>query len=171
VLYDFLALVAGGQVEIDVRPLAALLREKALEEELHLHGIDRRDRKRVADGAVGRRAAALREDAVLQAEAHDVPDDQEVPGEIELLDHRELLLDLGLGLRRQRTKPGARAVPRDLAQERGGRFSGRQRVVGELVAQVREREIESLRQLASAVDRLRDVREELRHLGRALKTP
>ena len=106
-----------------------------------------------------------------QAEAHDVPDDQEVAGEIELLDHRELLLDLGLGLRRQRTEAGARAVPGDLAQKRRRRLAGRQRIVGKSVAQVREREVEALRELARAVEGLRDVREELRHLGRALEVP
>ena len=65
VLDDALALVARGQVEVDVGPLAALLREEALEEQLHLHRIDRGDRERVADGAVGGRAAPLHEDAVL----------------------------------------------------------------------------------------------------------
>ncbi len=52
VLDDFLALVAGGEVEVDVGPLAPLLREEALEEELHLHRVDRRDRERVTDRAV-----------------------------------------------------------------------------------------------------------------------
>ena len=46
--------------------------------------IDGGDAERVADGAVGGRAAALHEDAALAAEADDVPDDQEVAREVEL---------------------------------------------------------------------------------------
>ena len=164
-----LALVAGGQIEVDVRPLAALLGEEPLEEELHLHRIDGRDRERVADGAVGGGAAALHEDPVLEAEAHDVPDDQEVAGEIELLDHRELFLDLRLRARRQRTEARARAVPRDLPQVRGRRLAGRQRVLGEAVAEIREREVEALRELGGVVERLRQVGEELGHLARVLE--
>ena len=51
-----------GQIEVDVGPLAPLLREEALEEQLHAYRVDRRDPQRVADGAVGRGAAPLAED-------------------------------------------------------------------------------------------------------------
>ena len=85
------------QVEVDVGPLAALLGEEALEEQLHADRVDGRDAERVADGAVGGRAAALAEDAALAAEADDVPDDQEVAGEVELLDEGELVLELARG--------------------------------------------------------------------------
>ena len=54
--------------------------------------------ERVADGAVGGRAAPLGEDVLAPAEVDDVPDDQEVAGEVELLDQVQLLLDLRLGL-------------------------------------------------------------------------
>ena len=171
VLDHALALVAGRQVEVDVRPLAALLGEEALEEELHLHRVDRRDRQRVADGAVGRGAAPLHEDPVLEAEAHDVPHDQEVAGEIELLDHRELLLDLGLGLRGQRAEARAGPVPGELAEVRGRRLAGRQRIVGKAVAEVRESEVEAPRKLRRGRDRPGQVREELLHLGGALEMP
>src|SRR4029077_8937446 len=83
VLDDLLPVVAGGQIEVDVGPLAALLGEEPLEEQPHPDRIDGGDAERVADGAVRRRAAALAEDAALAAEADDVPDDEEVPGEIE----------------------------------------------------------------------------------------
>ena len=63
-----LAAVAAGQVEVDVRPLAALLGEEALEEQLHAHGIDGGDAEAVADRAVGGGAAALDEDVALAAE-------------------------------------------------------------------------------------------------------
>src|SRR5205823_14600142 len=86
--------VAAREVEVDVGPLAALLGEEALEEELHADRVDRRDAERVADGAVGGGAAALYEDAALTAEADDVPDDQEVAGEVEPADEAELVLEL-----------------------------------------------------------------------------
>ena len=49
-----LALVATGQVEIDIRPLAAFFGEKALEQQLHGDGIYGSDPQRIADCAVGR---------------------------------------------------------------------------------------------------------------------
>ena len=57
-----LAPVAARQIEVDVRPLAALLRQEALEQQVHLDRIDRRDAEAVADGAVGGRPAPLHED-------------------------------------------------------------------------------------------------------------
>ena len=94
VLDDALAPIAARQIEIDVGPLAALFGQEALEQQLHADRIDGRDAEAVADGAVGRRAAALHEDVVLAAEVDDVPDDEEVAGEIELLDEIQLALDL-----------------------------------------------------------------------------
>ncbi len=94
VLDDALAALAARQVEIDVRPLAALLREEALEQQVHRDRIDGGDAEAVADGAVGGRAAPLHQDVLLPAVVDDVPDDQEVAGEIELLDQVELTGDL-----------------------------------------------------------------------------
>jgi hypothetical protein len=116
VLDNLLALVAGGQVEVDVRPLAALLGQEAFKEELHLDWIDGGDRQRVADRRVGGRAASLGHDLLALAEADDVPDDQEVARQVELLDQVELLLELRLSTRGQRTKSGAGAVPGHPAQ-------------------------------------------------------
>ena len=117
VLDGALALVAAGQVDIDVGPLAALFGEEALEKQVHAHRIDRGDFERVADGAVGGRSAALRQDVVLAAEAHDVPDDQEVAGQLELLDERQLALDLPAGALVIGPVAAARAFVRALAQE------------------------------------------------------
>ena len=97
VLNDPLAPIAARQIEIDIGPLAALLRQEPLEEQVHADRIDRGDAEAVAHGAVGRRAAPLHEDPVLAAEVHDVPDDEEVAGEIELLDQIELARDLRAG--------------------------------------------------------------------------
>jgi hypothetical protein len=98
VLDDGLAPVAARQIEVDVGPFAALFGQEALEQHSVLHRVDRRDAEAVADGAVRRRPAPLDEDVVVTAELHDVPDDQEVAGEIEFFDHRELVLDLPLRL-------------------------------------------------------------------------
>src|SRR4029077_1120253 len=86
VLDDTLALITGRQVDIDVGPLAALFGEKALEEQFHADGVDGGDAERIANSAVGGRSAALREDVLLAAEAHEIPDDEKVSGEIEVLD-------------------------------------------------------------------------------------
>ena len=94
VLDDLLALVAARQIDIDVGPLPALLGEKALEQQLHPDRVDRRDPERIADRAVGRRAAPLRHDCVLAAELHDVPDDEEVAGKAKPRDYFEFVREL-----------------------------------------------------------------------------
>ena len=80
VLDDLLAVIAGGQIEIDVGPFAAVLAQEALEEQFHADRIDSGDFKRIADGGVGCRAAPLHQNAVLLAVAHDLPDDEKVAG-------------------------------------------------------------------------------------------
>ena len=110
VLDDALAAIAARQIEVDVRPFAALFRQEPLEQQIHPDRIDGRDAEAVADGAVGRRAAPLHEDVLLPAVIDDVPDDQEVAGEIELLDEIELALDLARAPDRD-TADSARARP------------------------------------------------------------
>ena len=171
VLDHLLPRVAGGQVEVDVRPLAPLLGEEALEQEVHLHRVDGGDREGVADRAVGGRAPPLGQDALLLAEAHQVPDDQEVAGQLELLDQRELLLDLRLGLGGQRAEAGAGAVPGEVAQVGVRRLVRRQRVVGEAVAEVLQGEVEALRELGGGLERLRQVGEQGGHLRGRLQVP
>ena len=112
VLNHALAAIAARQIEIDVGPLAALFREEALEQQLHADRIDGGDAEAVAHGAVGRRAAALHEDVLLPAEIDDVPDDQEVAGEIELLDQIELARHLRAGAIVKRADSGCARRPR-----------------------------------------------------------
>ena len=131
VLDHLLAPVAARQIEIDVGPLAALLGQEPLEQQIHPHRIDRGDAEAVADGAVGRRPAPLHEDVVLAAEIDDVPDDEEVAGELELLDQIELARDLRAGLVVIGPVAVARAGVGDVAQERRLRLAGRHRVVRE----------------------------------------
>ncbi len=169
VLDHLLARVARGQVEVDVGPLPALLREEALEEKLHLDGIHRRDRERVAHGAVRGRAAPLHEDVLALAEVHDVPDDEEVAREVQLRDEVELPLDLRLRLARERPEARPRAFPRDVTEERRRRLARRQRVRGEAVAEVREREGKAPRELGALFEDARQIREEGLHVGRGLQ--
>ena len=164
VLDDLLALVARGQIEIDVGPLAALFGEEALEEQLHLHRVDGGDGQGVADRGVGGRAAALGHDPFALAEPDDVPDDEEVAREIELFDEVELLLDLGLGAGGQGPVAGAGAVPGDLAEVGDGGLGDGQRVVGEAVAEIGQGELELVGELGRGAHRPRVVGEERRHL-------
>ena len=166
-----LAAVAARQVEVDVRPLPALLGEEALEEQLHPHRVHRGDAQAVADRAVGGGAAALDQDPLPAAEVHDVPDDQEVARELELADQEELALDLpprllvvgpvalaGPGLR-HRAEVGVQGLPR------------RHRVVGKAIPQVREGELEALRQGKGVPQEVRAVREERLHGLRRFQMP
>jgi hypothetical protein len=94
VLDDFFAPV-GLDVDVDVgRLLGALGAEEPFEHEVEADGVDRRDLECVAHRGVRGRAASLAEDVVLTAVPGDVPDDEEVAGEAELLDDLQLLSDL-----------------------------------------------------------------------------
>ena len=163
-----LAPVAARQIEIDVGPLAALFRQEPLEQEIHPDRIDRRDAEAVAHGAVRRGAASLHEDVLLAAVVDDVPDDQEVAGEIELLDQIELAGDLRAGAVVKRPVAIAGAELGDAPRNEHLRFAGRHRVVGEPVAEIGHRVLQPIGELARARHRVRVIAEERRHLVRRL---
>ena len=171
-LDDALALVATGKVEIDVGPFAAFLRKKALEEQLHGNCVDGGDAERIADGAVGSRSAALDEDVLGSAKLDDVPNDQEIAGQIEFFDERELLFDLAVRALAEGGGEGvwiiaiALALGDALAQERVHGFAGRDGVSGELVAEVGQGELETIGKFAGVGDGLGKVGKEARHLLR-----
>ena len=133
VLNHPLASIAARQIEVDVGPFAALFRKKALEQQIHAHGIDGGDAEAVADGAVGRGSAPLHEDVVVPAEIHDVPDDQEVAGEIETRDEIELARNLRPGAVVIRPIPLAGAEIGQLAEKRDVRLARRHRIIGKPV--------------------------------------
>ena len=169
VLDDALALIARGQIEVDVRPLAALLGQESLEQQLHLHRIDGGDAERVADRAVRRGAAALHENLLALAELDDVPDDEEVAGQVELLDHVQLFLDLRLRFARSAAGSASwRRSRRSCAGTTSPISPSRQRIVGKAVAEVGEREVERVGELPRAVERLGEIGEERGHLVGAL---
>ena len=169
VLDHLLPGLAGGQVQVDVRPLAALLGQEALEEQPHLHRVHGGDGQGVAHRAVGRRAPALDQHAAFQAEAHDVPDDQEIARQVELVDHPELFLDLRLGAGGEGPEAGPGAVPGELPQVGAGGLPGGQGVVREAVAQIRQGEVQLPGQLHAARQGPGQVGEQARHLGGALQ--
>ena len=94
ILDDTFTLVAAGKIEIDIRPLPALFGKETFKEQFHADRIDRRDAERVADGAIGGRAAPLNKNVLLAAKADEIPDDKEVSGELEFFDELEFAFDL-----------------------------------------------------------------------------
>src|ERR1035437_7229005 len=165
ILDDLFAFVAAGEIEIDIRPLAALFAEEAFEEKVHADGVDGGDFERVADGAIGGAAAALGEDVVLFAEAHDVPDDEEVTGEMELFNEREFALDLLAGALVIGPVAAARALAGESAQQAHLGLAFGDGVAGELVAEVGEGELQTRGDFARVGNGFGEVGEEAGHFG------
>ena len=80
------------EVDVDVGRLVALGRDEALEQEVEARRIDLGDPEAEADRGIGRRAAALAENAARAGEAHDVVHGEEVGRVVERGDQRELVL-------------------------------------------------------------------------------
>ena len=165
VLDGALALIAAGEIDIDIGPFAALFGEETLEEQLHADGIDGGDAERIADGAVGGRTAALAEDAVIAAEVHDVPHDEEIAGEIEFLDEGQLALDLLAGALVVGDVAEAGALVGALAQETHHGLAFGDGIARELVAEVGEGEVEARCDLGGVGDGVGNVGEERGHFG------
>ena len=66
------------EIDVDVGRLAPLRRDEALEQQIGALGIDLGDAEAEAHGGIGRRAAALAQDALRAREAHDVVDGEEI---------------------------------------------------------------------------------------------
>ena len=74
--------------------------------------------ERVANGGIGRRPPALAINAGLVAKTDDVPDDEEIAGETELVDHVEFVIDLGIGAGVAGRPAGARSGAGHLLRSR-----------------------------------------------------
>jgi hypothetical protein len=131
----------------------------------------KRSAEGVADRRVGRRAASLRQNSLLAAEAHDVPDDEKVAGEVELADDGELVLELAAHSRSDAAVTLSGAAVGQLAQVADGRLSRRQGIVGKTVAEVGEGELALFGDAFGVGDRVGQVAEEVRHCRRRFQVP
>ena len=82
------------EIDIDIGRLAPLFGHEALEQQSLPHRIDRGDAEHEAHGRVGRRTAALAEDAFGAREADDGVDGQEIGRILQPLDQFELMPQL-----------------------------------------------------------------------------
>src|SRR5260370_3564451 len=85
ILDGFLALVAAGKVEVDIRPFAALFRQEAFKQQIHPHRIDGGNAERVTNRAVGGRTSSLHQEAVFTTERNHVPDNREITPQSDVL--------------------------------------------------------------------------------------
>ena len=120
-------------VEIDVGRAVAFGRQEPFEQQAERDRVGLGDTERVTHRAVRRAPPALAVDVAAAAELDDVVQQQEVAGEAELFDHRQLVVDLAerlvvLGVRarvRDRsTAPDELAQPRHLGMPVGDRVVG-----------------------------------------------
>ena len=106
---------------------------------------------------------------MLARVVHDVPDDEEVAGEIEALDEIEFAGDLRPRAIVEGPVTFARADLGDLAQERRLRLAGRHGIRRKAIPQVGHRVREPIRERARCVDGMRHVAEQIRHRRRRLE--
>ncbi len=126
---DDLVAPVHAEIDVEVGHAHALRVEEALEEQVVREGIEVGDPHRVRDQGAGAGAAAGADgDVVLLGEADEVPDDEEVAGEVHADDDVELgleaaavgvLVDLG-PLRSHLGEAAVEALPGDLAEVVGG---------------------------------------------------
>lgn len=119
---DDLFTTVAIEVDVDVGLFIAHGREEPLERQTVVDRVDRRDAEQIADGAVRRGSAPLAEYAAPARLVHDVADDEEVAGEILLLDDIELVRDalsVVVAQARVLTRNGA---PDEIAQVRHRRL-------------------------------------------------
>ena len=90
---DHLLSTIALDVDVDVGRAVALHRQEPLEQQPERHRVGGRDAERVAHRRVGGAAPTLAEDVRPPAELDEVPHDEEVAGETEVLDHVELVVD------------------------------------------------------------------------------
>ena len=123
VLDDFFASFVL-EIDVDVGWFVALPGDEPLEQHVHPRRVDFGDAQREAHRRIGRRAAALAQDALRSGEADDVVDGEEERLVAEFGDQRELPVDQFAGLVRHAVGPApARALLAEPAQPRGRRVA------------------------------------------------
>ena len=116
VLDDFFTTIVLD-VEIDVRGFGALDAQEAFEQQVHAHGIDRRDAQTKTHRAVGGATTALTQNVLLTAVLDDLVHRQEVASVVELADDLKLAFDLCVNVGRHLALVTcARALQGELSQ-------------------------------------------------------
>ena len=124
VLDDLLAVLVGD-VQVDVGEAFALFGQETLEEQVLADRVDVGDAQGVADCGVGGGAATLRHDAAFGAATRDVPHNQKVAGQSQLLDHFQLVAKLAHHRRRDRVVAAAGAFVAEAEEVAEGRLPRR----------------------------------------------
>ncbi len=176
---DDLSAPALAEVDVDVGQGHPLGVQEPLEDQIELQRIHVRDVERVGhDAACGRPAARPHGNAALARVADEVPDDQEIPAVLHLLDHRDLvrhpfhiLVQAPPELPRSRrgleplTPPGE-ALPDHPLEVVVERDAGGHLELGQLVHRLAEVDVAPLGNAHGVGHRVRNVGEHARHLLR-----
>ena len=161
------------EVNVDVGRLVAFAAHEALEEDIDPVWIHRRDAERVADGAVGGRAAPLAEDAAGARKGNDVVHGQEVRRIAEVVDDGELVLELARDLGGDAARIAfASALPHQIPEVLHRRHALWHDFVRVLVAQLVERERRcALEETPGGLERIRAVTVSAKDLDWRAQTP
>ena len=95
-------------VDVDIGRAIALGRQEPLEQQAEAHRVRLGHPERVADSRIGGRPPPLAINVSFVAKIDDVPDDEEIAGETELVDHVELVVDLRVSRGGCLAPPGGR---------------------------------------------------------------
>ena len=153
------------EIDVDIRRLAAFLRDEAFEDQRDGFGRNLGDAQKIADHRIGCRPPPLAQDAFGAGELHDVMHGQEIGRILDLADQRQFLLravdDLGrraIGIApvQPLTRQAFQTVLRGLA------VLG---LIGVLVAQIAKAERTRPRDVHAAADRGGIAVKQPRHLG------
>ena len=179
---DHLAAPVHAEIDVHVWHRLALAVQEALEEQAVLQGIDVGDRHRVGDQRTCRRPASGPDrDLPVAGDPDEIPDDQEVPGVLHLLDDLDLVVKpLRILLQRPAQQPlGMHSVqsraahletlPGHVFEVGVNRVLGGHVELGERIRDRLEREIAHLGDFPRAVQGALVAIEQRRHLFAALE--
>ena len=165
VIQHFVAPVPG-EVDVDVRVVRPLQAEEALEVQVVAEGVDLGDVEGAADQAVGGGAPPHRRNAARRRLAHDVPHDQKIRLQLQPVDHCQLVFQADLrGVPCGTGILPAHTFMRQPPQEGGGGFVRRQVEGGQFGPPQLQRDVASLGDAESIVDRFGNIIKQARHFG------
>ena len=160
------------EIDVDVRRFVALRGDEALEQQVDLDRVYRRDAQAIADHRIRRRTAALAQDALALRELDDVVHRQEIRRIVQLRDQRQFLLERASHLVRNAIRIALRgALPGQLLQMLLRREAFRHRLARVFVAQLVEREAAGIGQPRGILQGLWPVPEQALHFLRRFQVP